>query len=39
LKRVGYRGYISIEYEGKGDPLDGIVATRTLIERCISGEL
>ena len=39
LKRVGYRGYISVEYEGKGDPLDGIVATRTLIERCISGEL
>jgi sugar phosphate isomerase/epimerase len=35
LKRVGYQGFISIEYEGTDDPLDGIIATRSLIERCI----
>jgi sugar phosphate isomerase/epimerase len=39
LKRVGYRGFISIAYEGTGDPLDGIMMTRSLIERCIAGEL
>lgn len=33
LKQVGYQGYISIEYEGPGDPLDGIMATQALIER------
>ena len=38
LKRVGYQGFISIEYEGTGDPLDGIIATRTLIERCLALE-
>jgi sugar phosphate isomerase/epimerase len=36
LKRISYRGFISIEYEGRGDPLDGIVATQALIKRCIA---
>ncbi len=36
LKKAGYQGFISIEYVGKDDPLDGIVATRTLIERCLA---
>jgi sugar phosphate isomerase/epimerase len=33
LKSRGYKGLISIEYVGKGDPLDGIMATKALIER------
>jgi sugar phosphate isomerase/epimerase len=36
LKNVNYQGFISIEYQGAGDPLDGIVATRTLLERCLA---
>lgn len=36
LNNIGYQGFVSIEYEGKGDPLDGILATRTLIERCLT---
>lgn len=36
LKRAGYQGFISIEYEGAGDPLDGIMATKALIERCFN---
>lgn len=36
LKNVKYQGFISIEYQGAGDPLDGIVATRTLLERCLA---
>jgi sugar phosphate isomerase/epimerase len=35
LKSARYRGYVSIEYVGEGDPLEGIVATRNLVERCI----
>jgi sugar phosphate isomerase/epimerase len=35
LAQAGYQGFISIEYEGEGDPLDGIMATKTLIERCL----
>jgi sugar phosphate isomerase/epimerase len=34
LKHAGYEDFISIEYEGSGDPLDGIMATKRLIERC-----
>ena len=34
LKHAGYQGFVSIEYEGAGDPLDGIMATKMLIERC-----
>jgi sugar phosphate isomerase/epimerase len=33
LKAVGYNGVISIEYEGDGDPVDGIKRTRELIEK------
>jgi sugar phosphate isomerase/epimerase len=33
LKSVGYSGVISIEYEGDGDPVDGIKRTRELIEK------
>jgi sugar phosphate isomerase/epimerase len=36
LKKLDYKGAISIEYLGPGDPLDGIVATRTLLERSIA---
>ncbi len=38
LKRIDYKGFISIEYEGTGDPLEGIVSTKALIERCIARE-
>ncbi len=38
LNRVGYKGFISIEYNGTGDPLDGIMATKGLIERSITRE-
>ena len=31
---AGYRGYVGIEFEGKGDAKEGIVATRKLLERC-----
>jgi len=30
----GYRGYVGIEFEGKGDAKEGIVATRKLLEKC-----
>ncbi len=33
LKAAGYDGVISIEYEGDGDPVQGINQTRALIER------
>lgn len=33
LKLAGYNGVISIEYEGEGDPADGIKRTRELIEK------
>jgi sugar phosphate isomerase/epimerase len=33
LKSAGYTGVISIEYEGDGDPADGIQRTRELIEK------
>jgi len=33
LKAAGYGGMISIEYEGDGDPADGIKRTRELIEK------
>lgn len=36
LKNVNYQGFISIEYQGTGDPLDGIVSTRKLLERCLA---
>jgi sugar phosphate isomerase/epimerase len=36
LKQRQYQGFISIEYVGKGDPLDGITATRNLITRCLA---
>jgi sugar phosphate isomerase/epimerase len=36
LSQLDYKGRISIEYVGSADPLDGIVATRALIERCMS---
>ena len=38
LKKVGYKGDISIEYVGTGDPLDGILATKALLERSITPE-
>ncbi len=31
LKKLDYRGPISIEYEGKGDPVDGVRRSRALI--------
>ena len=33
LKHFDYQGTISIEYEGTGDPLESIIATRALIEK------
>lgn len=30
----GYRGYVGIEFEGKGEAKDGIVKTRKLLEKC-----
>ena len=30
----GYRGYVGIEFEGKGEAKQGIVATRKLLEKC-----
>lgn len=33
LQAAGYDGTISIEYEGDGDPIEGICQTRALIER------
>jgi L-ribulose-5-phosphate 3-epimerase len=33
LKAAGYAGVISIEYEGDGDPAEGIKRTRELIEK------
>ena len=36
LKKLGYKGAISIEYMGTGDPLDGILATKTLLERSVA---
>lgn len=38
LKHIGYQGVISIEYEGEGDPIDGIMATKALVERCMTRE-
>ncbi len=37
LGAAGYDGTISIEYEGEGDPVEGILATKTLIERFRKG--
>lgn len=31
---AGYRGYVGIEFEGKGEAKEGIVKTRKLLERC-----
>jgi len=33
LKSVGYRGYLSIEYEGKEDPLTGVPRTIRLLRK------
>lgn len=33
LQSVGYDGVVAVEYEGPGDPAEGIRATRSLIER------
>lgn len=30
----GYRGYVGIEFEGRGDAKEGIIATKKLLERC-----
>jgi sugar phosphate isomerase/epimerase len=37
LAAAGYRGWFVIEFEGHGDPIAGVQATRTLIERYWSG--
>ena len=31
---AGYRGYVGVEFEGKSDAKEGIVATRKLLEKC-----
>jgi sugar phosphate isomerase/epimerase len=31
LKKTNYKGSISIEYEGKGDPVEGVRKTKALI--------
>ena len=31
---AGYRGYVGIEFEGKGDAKEGIMKTHKLLERC-----
>jgi sugar phosphate isomerase/epimerase len=37
IKESGYQGYIDVEYEGKQLPeLDGVIATRKLLERAIA---
>jgi sugar phosphate isomerase/epimerase len=33
LKKVRYKGPLSIEYEGKGDPVEGVRMTKTLIQK------
>lgn len=34
-KKHGYNGYVGIEYEGGGlEPVEGIIATKKLLERC-----
>jgi hypothetical protein len=38
LTQAGYKGFVSIEYVGDDDPLEGIIATRDLIKRCSSRE-
>jgi sugar phosphate isomerase/epimerase len=38
LQRINYQGFVSIEYAGSGDPLDGIIATRNLLERSLPQE-
>lgn len=39
LERTGYQGVVSIEYVGTGDPLEGILATKDLIQRCLPREV
>jgi hypothetical protein len=31
LKKISYKGPISIEYEGRGDPIEGVQKTKALI--------
>lgn len=33
VKDAGYRGHVGIEYEGKGDEFEGILATKKLLEK------
>jgi len=36
LRDADYRGAISVEYEGKGEPLEGSLKTRQLLQQCLS---
>jgi sugar phosphate isomerase/epimerase len=33
LKKIRYKGPLSIEYEGKGDPVEGVRMTKALIQK------
>jgi len=33
LRKVGYNGYLSIEFEGRGDQFQGVMKTKALLER------
>lgn len=33
LRKVGYEGYLSIEFEGRGNQFQGVMKTKTLLER------
>ena len=38
-EKANFGGYLGIEFEGEGDDHDGVLKARSLIEKCISGEL
>lgn len=33
LRKAGYKGYLSIEFEGRGDQFQGVMKTKALLER------
>ena len=34
VKKHGYHGYLGVEFEGPGSEIEGVIATRKLLERC-----
>ena len=37
LKAIGYKGYLSIEYEGPGDPVIGTIESLNALEKLLHG--